>query len=97
MDREAWHVAVHGITKSRTQLSDWTELNEQKHAAPNKIELTLFGIQSIIIGYKPKQGYMTHNKEKNQVIKTNSELKQVLLLADRLQNIYYNYCRYWGS
>ena len=27
MDREAWHAAVHGVTKSRTQLSDWTELN----------------------------------------------------------------------
>ena len=27
MDREAWHDAVHGVTKSRTQLSDWTELN----------------------------------------------------------------------
>ena len=26
MDREAWHAAVHGVTKSRTQLSDWTEL-----------------------------------------------------------------------
>ena len=26
MDREAWHAAVHGLTKSRTQLSDWTEL-----------------------------------------------------------------------
>ena len=26
MDREAWHAAVHGITKSRTRLSDWTEL-----------------------------------------------------------------------
>ena len=25
MDREAWHVAVHGVTKSRTWLSDWTE------------------------------------------------------------------------
>ena len=25
MDREAWHAAVHGVTKSRTQLSDWTE------------------------------------------------------------------------
>ena len=24
MDREAWHAAVHGVTKSRTQLSDWT-------------------------------------------------------------------------
>ena len=27
MDREAWHATVHGVTKSRTQLSDWTELN----------------------------------------------------------------------
>ena len=27
MDREAWHAAVHGVTKSRTQLSDYTELN----------------------------------------------------------------------
>ena len=26
MDREAWHAAVHGVAKSRTQLSDWTEL-----------------------------------------------------------------------
>ena len=25
MDREAWHAAVHGVTKSRTRLSDWTE------------------------------------------------------------------------
>ena len=23
-DREAWHAAVHGVTKSRTRLSDWT-------------------------------------------------------------------------
>ena len=26
-DREAWHAAVHGFAKSRTWLSDWTELN----------------------------------------------------------------------
>ena len=27
MDREAWRAAVHGVTKSQTQLSDWIELN----------------------------------------------------------------------
>ena len=25
MDKEAWHAAIHGVTKSRTWLSDWTE------------------------------------------------------------------------
>ena len=27
MDRDAWHAAIHGVTKSWTWLSDWTELN----------------------------------------------------------------------
>ena len=28
MDREAWHAAVHGVTKSLTQLNDWTDASE---------------------------------------------------------------------
>ena len=31
MDREAWRAAVHGSTKSLTQLSDWTELKANKN------------------------------------------------------------------
>jgi len=27
MDREAWHAVIHGVSKSRTRLSNWTELN----------------------------------------------------------------------
>ena len=27
IDREAWRAAIHGVAKSRTQLSDWTELS----------------------------------------------------------------------
>ena len=33
MDREAWRAAIHGVTKSRTRLSDWTELNLCKISA----------------------------------------------------------------
>ena len=29
MDRGAWHGAVHGVAKSGTQLSDWSELKER--------------------------------------------------------------------
>ena len=31
MDREAWRAAIHGVAKSRTRLSDWSELTELKY------------------------------------------------------------------
>ena len=52
MDREAWRAAVHGVAKSRTQLSDWTELSKQSficiysqspsHALPPELCLLWF-------------------------------------------------------
>ena len=38
-DREAWHTASHKVTKSWTQLSDWTATTKEK--VPNDLPLTL--------------------------------------------------------
>ena len=35
MDREAWHTAVHGVAKSWTRLSNWTELNVFRNRVDN--------------------------------------------------------------
>ena len=39
MDREAWHAVVHGVTKSRTRLSDWTELTIQLKARDTEVKV----------------------------------------------------------
>ena len=31
MDREAWRAVIHGVAKSRTQLSNWSDLNANKN------------------------------------------------------------------
>ena len=49
MDREAWRAAVHGVWKSRTQLSDWTELN--KFNKVNSINLALLKTQYLAFVY----------------------------------------------
>ena len=44
MDREAWRAAVHGVTKSRTRQSDWTELKE---SILNTKDQTLFNSHAL--------------------------------------------------
>ena len=46
MDREAWRAAVHGVTKSRTWLSDWTELNSTVQV---KIKENLFTTTHLLL------------------------------------------------
>ena len=37
MDREAWRAAIHGVAKSRTRLSDWSDLIWYKYSAKDKV------------------------------------------------------------
>ena len=43
-DREAWHAAVHGVTKNQTRLSDWTELNCDRWLTLNFSHLDIIGL-----------------------------------------------------
>ena len=51
MDREAWRAAIHGVTKSRTQLSDWTELNWTDGSSSFNFlrNSTLFSIVAVLV------------------------------------------------
>ena len=53
MDREAWHAAVHGVSKSQTWLSNWTELNwklvdwtVEKESLPASQQFAILGYSS---------------------------------------------------
>ena len=39
MDREAWRAVAHGVTKSQTRLSDWTELNNHIKKWKERVEI----------------------------------------------------------
>ena len=50
MDREAWRAAIHGVAKSQTQLSNWTELTESSRKENNNIHnsnINMFGISDL--------------------------------------------------
>ena len=52
MDREAWQAAIHGVTKSLTLLSDWTEMTEfiaQILLLPPKFLVILFELHTTLV------------------------------------------------
>ena len=56
MDREAWSAAIHGVTKSRTWLRDWTEPNWKREMDSNSVLVGDFNtsITSIDILHRQK-------------------------------------------
>ena len=51
MDREAWRAVVHGVTKSWTRLSDWTELNILTSSNFKKLSIWPHLLQYLLLAY----------------------------------------------
>ena len=45
MDREAWRAVIHGVAKSRTRLSDWTELNWTEWQSEEELKSLLMKVK----------------------------------------------------
>jgi len=65
MDREAWHAAVHGVPKSQTRLSNWSELNWTaiKRKAFESVLMRWMNLEPIIlseVSQKKKYYILTH-------------------------------------
>ena len=56
MDRESWQAAVHGVAKSQTGLSDWTELTETAVLSESAISIVLlnriYSLSSLFPNYR---------------------------------------------
>ena len=52
MDREAWHPAVHGVAKSWTQLSDWTELKWRFMCHTSRRKRRETGLENLGLGWR---------------------------------------------
>ena len=95
MDREAWHAVVHGVTKSQTRLSDWTELIELKRYQITKTFFNSFSSHS-----KSFPNFLAHFITKNSthlfsfwvptyVYKT--IFFALLILGEALNGIHHNF------
>ena len=50
MDREAWSAVIHGVAKSQTRLSDWTELNSFPQCVHKSVLYVCASIPALQIG-----------------------------------------------
>ena len=74
MDREAWHAAVCGISKSRTQLSDWAELNWLMILCGHDYSINWWGPDFAIVCFLIKD---THSNFVRKITGTHSDRGRV--------------------
>ena len=101
MDREAWHAAIHGVTKSQTWLSDWTELNTVKgFGILNKAEIDVFLELSCFFNDPADVGNLISGSSAFQLALTLLKIWKFvvhILLKPGLQNFEHYFTRVWDE
>ena len=86
MDREAWRAEVYGVAKSRTQLSDWTELN-WRHSAIIQLQVNPETQTKATLGFHSSE--ICLESQASQHLETNyqSHSRLLLLLLSRFSHV----------
>ena len=79
MDREAWYAAIHGVAKSQTQLSDWTELKGIESRLESKAGIKIARRNINKLRYADDTTLMAESEEelKSLLIKVKEESEKV--------------------
>ena len=85
MDREAWRAVIHGVTKSRTWLSDWTELNWKYSCFTKEAGLVYDQIKALL--YQDLVNKVTEDRKRGRPWKYN------LLWCDPNPASFVDYCK----
>ena len=98
MDREAWRAAIHGVTKSQTRLSNWTELNCSLKSHTSFLYACL--LQSCLTLYDLKDystpGFSVHGNLKNTGVDCQSLFRGFSPPRDRSHVSYVSYIGGWA-
>ena len=87
MDREAWCAVVHGIEKTRTQLSDWTELKGEKE------RYTYLNVEFQRIARRDKKAFLS---EKCTEIEENSRMGKTRDLFKKIRDTREHFVQRWA-
>ena len=102
MDREAWCAAVHGVTKSKAQLSNWTELNQHCWFSPflgtNELEYSLKEFTQNLM-WRVKEIHIKTEGQGNLIKRMIKKWLRSASWGDQsfFQTVFWNWVKYYSS